>query len=510
MRITRGFSMRGSTALAVCITLALAGALAACVAYVMLQSKEARIEFIKYGPDGPAPGMAAKVESVSVGLDDLLSDRDDVLNELEQWREGLGYAIVDDVKAEFEKVAAATGVSRQPATLIEALDLMKDLRDGASARAEAAGNAVARAEKEYADTMRAYGAFRVKSLEDYDQLTKDYVAVESTKNAELAELNDEYGHWLQRHTELALEIESARESLHTETRDAMRVLVQQDAVAAHLLVVTRRLTDPTALEESSAWLAKVIYVDGATSRAYVNAGSEQGLEVGQRLDVMDSFIPGLKKGVIVIREALTAGSIAEIVEVSNPDVPMISGDVLVDVPRIMPVPARAKPDGRIVDLDPDTNSVVIDLGARDKLRPQTAFAVFSAGAKGEHVFRGFVSVTRVGTMVSHAAVKSIVDPGDPMLVGDLISSPLFPSEVTFTLVGESRTFALNAEQIGFLLKVRGAVVGRQVDMNTDYLVLMDISSGSDEERAEWDKLLSDARRLRVPILTLRDVVPFIF
>jgi len=510
MRSAGRIPARGSTALAVCVALAMAGALAACITYTMLQAKEARITFIKFGPDGDKHGMASKVQTINKGLDDLLRERDEVMAELDEWREGLGYESAEKAKAELERVAEMTNATTPPGTLAEALDLMKDLRDNVSGQASAARDKVRRAEQRFSETIASYGAFRKKSQEDYRQLAKDYITVESTKDAELEELNVRYADWLERHTGLALALEGSRRRFQAELQDAMRILVQQDVLAAHLLTLTRRLTDPTLLEEGSAWLAKVVYVDSSTRRVFVNTGTEQGLTPGQRINVMDPSIPDRKKGSVVIKQAFATGSIGEIVEVVDPDVPLNRGDVLEGIPPIMPTPRRAKPDGKVVGLDPETDSVAIDLGIGDGLRPQTTFAVFGMSPSGERIFKGFVSVTRVGANVSNAATKSLVDVGKPVLIGDFISSPIFPSQVTFALAGDARRFALNAEQISYLLKTKGAVVQSQVDMSTNYLVLLDVSEGSDQQKAEWEKLLSDARRLRVPILTLRDVVPFIF
>ncbi|HWA97270.1 MAG TPA: hypothetical protein VG713_02205 [Pirellulales bacterium] len=168
-------------------------------------------------------------------------------------------------------------------------------------------------------------------------------------------------------------------------------------------------------------------------------------------------------------------------------------------------------DGEIRVVQPRTETVWINLGEADGLRPQTSFFVHGpyASPSDEAARKGTIEVTQI--MGEHLAEARIVNskPTDPMLPGDKIYTSLWDPgrREHFAIAGRIDLDGDNVddrEQLRNIIRLSGGVIDAEVDtdgkvtgeitIDTRYLIE---GSMPEKARAATEKLRAEAALLGV-------------
>jgi len=147
-----------------------------------------------------------------------------------------------------------------------------------------------------------------------------------------------------------------------------------------------------------------------------------------------------------------------------------------EIKRLRPEPTVAPPSGRIVRADWRTEKVIINLG-EDKVFPGLVFEVYLIDRYGQRVVKGKIEVFKplVGSSV---ATIIQTDPENPIVAGDTIQTPFAPfrRHKRFVIAGFIPEDAVyTEEQLKSLIRLNGGQVQNAVDLNTDVLILGQIS-----------------------------------
>ena len=184
-------------------------------------------------------------------------------------------------------------------------------------------------------------------------------------------------------------------------------------------------------------------------------------------------------------------------------------DKIVRVEGELNPPPRAvvEADGRIWHADPGAGIVTINLGLKDRVRRGMVFKVFRQDRAGAMVEKGQIRVTDVtGPHLSVGGTIEIADPLYPFVEGDMVEAPNFPQVKRFVLIGEFlEDEGYSRMEVEGMIREYGGGVMEEVDVDTDFLVVGDLS----EERSEWASQLVAAREYRVRILRVPQLVNYV-
>lgn len=170
---------------------------------------------------------------------------------------------------------------------------------------------------------------------------------------------------------------------------------------------------------------------------------------------------------------------------------------------------QAKVDGSIVSVDPITRTAFLDLTSKDLLHAGLRFQVFGLDKAGERFPKGFITVTKVSTVLSEAKIDSEVAGAGGIGGGDQIVSPVFDKgqPVRFTFLGVLDGSVTNAVA-KTVLERSGAKVDDAVTVNTDFIVV-GINESEDDLPIRETEPYRDAQRWGIPALRARDLEPFL-
>lgn len=124
-------------------------------------------------------------------------------------------------------------------------------------------------------------------------------------------------------------------------------------------------------------------------------------------------------------------------------------------------------DGRIVTVDADGQSVMIDLGRQDWVEVGMKFAVFDQADPDARKQKGEIQVRRVFDVIAQAKVLK-QDTVDPILPGMVLVNPAFARGKTIEFVFEGR---LKDPNLPRALQRYPCRITKEVTDKTDYLVL---------------------------------------
>ncbi len=142
---------------------------------------------------------------------------------------------------------------------------------------------------------------------------------------------------------------------------------------------------------------------------------------------------------------------------------------------------RVEEDGRVIDIDQASDTVVIDIGGQQRVRPGMRFDAYWREKGGMPVWKGKIEVIDVDSRVSISRarilrdreyvqvggkpVERVYDPDDPITPGCIVANPYFDPgrKASFALVGEFQFHTV--DELKRLLTADGA--GTVVDKVTD-------------------------------------------
>jgi len=153
--------------------------------------------------------------------------------------------------------------------------------------------------------------------------------------------------------------------------------------------------------------------------------------------------------------------------------------------RLTAAPEEALIDGRVLDVYPANNEVIINRGRQDKIVLGMLFAVYDSGARirpneaGEYP-PGKAGVEVIGIDEATSRCRIVTEiAGSPVVAGDVITNPVYDAEKVYRFVvygnfdsdGDGIATAREAKDIAALIESWGGRVDEEIGGNTDFLVL---------------------------------------
>ncbi len=180
---------------------------------------------------------------------------------------------------------------------------------------------------------------------------------------------------------------------------------------------------------------------------------------------------------------------------------------------------RNDPDGRVLASSPTMGTAIIDLGTQARVTPGTRFEVSRIGKGGIRSVKGQIQVIQVlGPTSSKVSILSLANPQNPIGEGDLIANPFFSATKPIHVYFAGELENLPREVAVSRLATMNAVVDKEVDGDTDYIVVPSsmtapqpkAADGGDEEaqpqvgaKSPIEKVESLAREFGAKVITER-------
>ena len=161
------------------------------------------------------------------------------------------------------------------------------------------------------------------------------------------------------------------------------------------------------------------------------------------------------------------------------------------------------PDAQILSVLSETQKAWIGIGRKQHLQKGLIFRVFEMGSGGRRVYKGTAEVRRVDEQLSEVRIDED-NALNPIAEGDFIASPFYDPGKTPVFVFAGTALASKSVTKDYLeSKIRsyGGDIRRDVDLNTDYVVL----TNNFESSAQYQT----ARELGVAVMRERDLLEFI-
>jgi len=163
-----------------------------------------------------------------------------------------------------------------------------------------------------------------------------------------------------------------------------------------------------------------------------------------------------------------------------------------------------EPDAKILYVLNAAGKAWIDLGRADHLTKGLRFRVFQTVKGGKRIVKGSVEVTAIDDKMSEMRIVEELDPLNPIVAGDFVTSPFYDRKATPVFVFAGTEFDsknVTKEFIVSKMESYGARIRDKVDINTDFLVAMKNFENTPEYKT--------ARELGVRIIRERDLLDFI-
>jgi NAD-dependent DNA ligase len=132
------------------------------------------------------------------------------------------------------------------------------------------------------------------------------------------------------------------------------------------------------------------------------------------------------------------------------------------------------------------------------------FRVFQTVKGGKKVYKGRAEVVKVDETNSEVRIVEEVDPLNPIVQGDMVSSPFYDPKANpvFVFAGsELDSKEVTREYVVQKMKNYGAQIRNKVDVNTDFLVALKNFENTPEYKS--------AREFGVTILREKDLLTFL-
>jgi len=175
-----------------------------------------------------------------------------------------------------------------------------------------------------------------------------------------------------------------------------------------------------------------------------------------------------------------------------------------------------RPDGSVLAISKELGVGWIDLGSKHRLSRGTVFHVVSGKPNSDGKVKAWVEVTNVENDRAEIRITKLADQFDPVVPGDIVYNPLFdPAGRRNAVLAGRFSGQYNEKEIRLLLADIGIFVQKNLDLNTDYLIVgseiyVDENDEPVEEPIQPSELpvYRDAVAKGVQIVSLRDVARY--
>lgn len=164
-----------------------------------------------------------------------------------------------------------------------------------------------------------------------------------------------------------------------------------------------------------------------------------------------------------------------------------------------------EPEGRVLEVNPTSPHIIINLGASDRVVPGLLFEVFQYD-RGRYVEKGMVEVVQTQAQIATCRVLSVKDPRRlPLSQNDYIGNPVFSTRrpKVFVVSGEFKTH--NKEDLEMFIRQTGGIVREKLSPGVDILIAGERSDKDQDNAREYavhamteTQLLKYIRRDYVP------------
>ena len=164
-----------------------------------------------------------------------------------------------------------------------------------------------------------------------------------------------------------------------------------------------------------------------------------------------------------------------------------------------------EPEGRLLEVNPTSPHVIINLGASDRVVPGLIFEVFQY-ERGNYVEKGMIEVVQTQAQIATCRVLSVKDSRKmPLSQNDYIGNPVFSTRrpKVFVVSGEFKTH--NKDDLEMFIRQTGGIVREKLSPGVDILVAGERSEKDQDSAREYavhamteDQLLKYIRRDYAP------------
>lgn len=152
-------------------------------------------------------------------------------------------------------------------------------------------------------------------------------------------------------------------------------------------------------------------------------------------------------------------------------------------------------DGQILQTGVDYNFIIVNIGAKEGVKPGMRFEVFNH-EKGTYLRKGMAEVIKVDRTISTCRI--VIEDNtkkNPIAVGDHIGNPIFHAgkPKVFVLAGEFKMY--NKDDLTYFIKKAGGEVSPDLRPGVDFLVASWRSESAQDKAREYDVLAMDEATL---------------
>lgn len=144
-----------------------------------------------------------------------------------------------------------------------------------------------------------------------------------------------------------------------------------------------------------------------------------------------------------------------------------------------------EPEGRILEVNPTSPHVIINLGASDRVQPGLLFEVFQYD-RGRYVEKGMIEVVQTQAQIATCRVLNVQDARKlPLSQNDYIGNPVFSTRrpKVFVVSGEFKTH--NKEDLEMFIRQTGGIVREKLSPGVDILVAGERSDKDQDNAREY-------------------------
>ncbi len=144
-----------------------------------------------------------------------------------------------------------------------------------------------------------------------------------------------------------------------------------------------------------------------------------------------------------------------------------------------------EPEGRLLEVNPTSPHVIINLGASDRVVPGLIFEVFQY-ERGNYVEKGMIEVVQTQAQIATCRVLSVKDSRKmPLSQNDYIGNPVFSTRrpKVFVVSGEFKTH--NKDDLEMFIRQTGGIVREKLSPGVDILVAGDRSEKDQDSAREY-------------------------
>ncbi len=186
---------------------------------------------------------------------------------------------------------------------------------------------------------------------------------------------------------------------------------------------------------------------------------------------------------------------------------------------------RVEEDGRVIDFDPDSDMVVLDIGGRERVRPGMRFDIYWREKGGMPDWKGKVEVIHVDGKVGisqarvirepefvrsgNRLVEKTYNPDDPITPGCIAANPYFNPKLrsSFALVGEFEHHT--TDELKKLLTAEGASEVVDDVAHATFVVLGKPPKITDSGYARYENQREEIRIRKLEVMSEEEVTGYL-